>query len=125
MTKVMTAKSGGKIVVWGGGDEERDVLYISDLVDFVALAIDKQESKFELYNVGYGNSVSVNDLVKKIITASGKSISVEHDLSKPSIKTKLCLDTTRAMKNLGWAPRVSLNEGVWKTINWYKANVKI
>jgi len=123
MTKVMTARNGGKIVVWGNGQEERDLLYISDLVDFVELAIDRQDSRFALYNAGYGSSISVSDLVKKIIACSGKNLEIEYDLSKPSIKTKLCLDITRAKDSLGWSPRVSLDEGIRKTMDWYKSNV--
>lgn len=124
MTKVMTAKD-SKIVVWGAGDEKRDLLYISDLVDFVEIALDKQESEFELYNVGYGSSISVNDLVKKIICHSGKDIKVEHDLSRPNINTKLCLDISKAKKSLGWSPKISLDEGIRKTMDWYKSNGKI
>lgn len=120
MTKVMTAESGGKIVVWGAGEEERDLLYVSDLVSFVELAIDKGESKFELYNAGYGSSVSVNDLVKKIIASSGKDLKIEYDLTKPNIKTKLCLDIAKAKNSLGWFPEVSLDEGIQKTMNWYR-----
>ena len=123
MTKVMTANDGGKIVVWGTGEEERDLLYISDLVSFVELAIDKQESKFELYNVGYGSSISVSNLVKKIIAYSGKDITIEYDLSKPNIKTKLCLDITRAKDLLGWLPKFSLDQGIRKTMEWYKSNI--
>lgn len=124
MTKVMTAGDGGKIVVWGTGEEERDLLYISDLVSFVELAIDKQESKFELYNVGYGSSISVSNLVKKIIACSGREIGIEYDLSKPSIKTKLCLDITKVKNSLGWFPKVSLDEGIRKTMEWYKSNIR-
>lgn len=120
MTKVMTAENGGKIVVWGAGEEERDLLYVSDLVNFVELAIDKGESKFELYNAGYGSSVSVNDLVKKIIAPSGKDLKIEYDLTKPNIKTKLCLDIAKAKNSLGWFPEVSLDEGIQKTMNWYR-----
>jgi len=120
MTKVMTAENGGKIVVWGAGEEERDLLYVSDLVNFVELAIDKGESKFELYNAGYGSSVSVNDLVKKIIASSGKDLKIEYDLTKPNIKTKLCLDIAKAKNSLGWFPEVSLDEGIQKTMNWYR-----
>ena len=125
MTKVMTAENGGKVVVWGAGEEERDLLYVSDLVDFVKLAIDQQESKYELYNAGCGSSVSVSNLVKRIIAISGKDLEVEHDLSKPSLKTKLCLDATRAKESLGWSPKVSLDEGIQKTMNWYGANIKL
>ena len=124
MTKVMTAEDGAKMVVWGTGEEERDLLYISDLVDFVKLAIEKQESEFELYNVGYGSSISVSNLVKKIIACSEKDIGIEYDLSKPTIKTKLCLDITRAKNSLVWSPKVSLDEGIRKTMEWYKSNIR-
>lgn len=125
MTKVMTAKNSEKIVVWGVGEEERDLLYISDLVDFIELAIDQQESEFDLYNVGYGSSISVSELVNKIIVCSGKDLKIEHDLSKPSIKTKLCLDISKAKYSIGWSPKVSLDEGIRETMNWYKANIKV
>ena len=77
VTKVMTAEDGGKIIVWGEGKEERDLLYVSDLTDFVKLAIEKQKNKFELFNIGYGSSISINNLVKKIIKYSGKKISIK------------------------------------------------
>ncbi|MEW6679491.1 MAG: NAD-dependent epimerase/dehydratase family protein [bacterium] len=125
ITKVMTTKEGGKIIVWGEGSEERDLLYVSDLVDFVRIAIDKQESKFELYNIGYGSSISISDLVKKIIEHSGKNISIEYDLSKPTLKTKLCLDYSKAKNMLGWKPKTSLDKGIKKTILWYKNHFNI
>lgn len=123
VTKVMAAKEGGKIRVWGTGDEERDLLYASDLTRCVDLAISKQEKPFALYNVGYGRSISVKDLVSKIIELSGKKLVSEHDLSKPSISTKVCLDCTKAKEELGWVPRVSLDDGIRKTLAWYKENV--
>jgi nucleoside-diphosphate-sugar epimerase len=123
ITKVMTAKDNGKIIVWGGGKEERDLLYIDDLVDFVDLVIKEQKNKFELYNLGCGSSISVTHLIKKIINCSGKNINIEYDLSKPTIKTKLCLDITKAKETLGWSPKTSLDEGISKTIEWYKSNI--
>ena len=123
VAKVITAEGDGKIVVWGQGQAERDLLYVSDLVDFVETVTNKQESEFELFNVGYGRSVSVTDLVKRIIAASGKNISIEYDLSKPTIKTKLCLDSTKARNSLGWIPKTSLDDGIEKTIKWYRENI--
>lgn len=125
MTKIMQAKDGGKIVVWGKGNEERDLLYISDLVNFVSICIDKQNDKFELYNVGYGASVSVTDLVKKIISYSGKNIAIEYNSSKPSINTKIYLDISKARNLLGWLPKVTLDEGINKTMSWYRTNIKV
>ena len=120
VTKVLTATD-EKIVVWGTGEEERDLLYVSDLVHFVELAITRQETPYELYNVGYGSSISVSDLVEKIIENSDKEIAILYDSSKPSIRTKLCLNTSRAGAHLGWYPQVSLDEGIRKTIEWYRS----
>lgn len=125
MAKVVIAKDGGKIIVWGQGNEERDLLYISDLIDFIMLIIDKQNTKFGLYNVGYGSSISVNNLVKKIISYSGKNINIEYDMSKPSIETKICLDIAKAKNMLKWSPKISLDDGIRKTMKWYREYYKI
>lgn len=125
ITKVMAAKDGGEIVVWGQGQEERDLLHVFDLVDFVRMAIDKQNSKFELFNLGSGSSISVKELVRKIIAHSGKDISIKYDIRKPSIKTKICLDSTKAKDAFAWSSRISLDEGIKKTIEWHRNNINV
>jgi len=123
ITKVMNAEDGGEIVVWGDGlGTERDLLYVDDVVDFIHKAIEKQTDNYKLYNVGYGTSFSVKEIVEKIIAASGKSINITHDLTKPSINTKLALISDKALKELGWFPKFTLDEGIAKTIEWYKNN---
>lgn len=121
ITKVMNAQD--KIVVWGTGEEERDLLYVSDLVNAVECALYKQESKFELLNIGLGKSIPILDLVQKIIAASGKKIKIEYNTTKPTIKTSLALDCTKAKNVLGWESKTSLDEGIIKTLEWYKANI--
>jgi len=121
MTKVMTNKD-GKIVVWGPGTEKRDLLYVGDLVRFVELAIEKQKTNYELVNVGYGNAITIKDLVYKIIEYSGKKVFVKHDLSQPNIPTSLSLDISLAKKLFGWQPDTSLEEGIRKTMVWYRDN---
>ncbi len=124
ITKVMTAQDQGEIVVWGDGlGTERDLLYVDDVVDFIHRAIDKQAKDYELYNVGYGECFSVKDIVKKIIKQSGKKLEIVHDLTKPSIKTKLAIRSIKAHEELGWKPQVTLDEGIQKTIEWYKQNI--
>lgn len=124
MTKVITTPDGGAISVWGAGEEKRDLLFIEDLMEFVQLAGTKQKSPFDLFNVGSGNAVSVKDLVRLMVRCSGKQLEIKHDLSKPSINTSLCLNCSKAQKELGWRPRTSLEEGILKTMTWYRAHFK-
>ena len=124
INKVMSSKDDDEIVVWGDGSTERDLLYVSDVVDFIQKAVEKQEENYELFNVGYGKSISVKDIVSKIIQESGKELSITYDLEKPSINTKLALNSQKAFDKLGWKPNVSIEEGIKKTIDWYKNNIK-
>jgi nucleoside-diphosphate-sugar epimerase len=121
VTKVMTAKD--KISVWGTGEEERDLLHADDLNRFVELAITKQTEKYRLYNCGLGNAVSIKDLVNKIVKASGKTLAIEHDLTQPTIKTSLFLDCSLAKQELGWQPQVALDNGIARTITWWRDHI--
>jgi len=122
ITKVMT-NTDGILNVWGTGEGGRDLLHVDDLVNFVDLAINKQESDYELFNVGLGKATKIVDLVKKIIKYSGKDLEIKHDLSKPTIPTSLFLDCSKAKKLLGWEPSIDIDDGIIKTINWYKNNL--
>ncbi len=120
ITKVMSAPDNGVVTVWGSGDEARDLLHVDDLLSFVQCAVEQQTSPFELYNVGNGKAISVKDLVQKIIAIAGKDLTVFHDLTKPSINTSLSLDCNKAYKDLGWKPRISLEDGIHRTLLWYR-----
>tara|TARA_R100001015_G_C4605904_1_gene160947 strand:- start:403 stop:1350 length:948 start_codon:yes stop_codon:yes gene_type:complete len=122
ITKVMTAED--KVVMWGTGEEKRDLLHVNDLCSFVEFAIQRQKTNYELFNVGLGEAVAVRDLVSKIIAASGRDLEVENDLSKPTIKTSLYLNWTKALREIGWQPQISLDEGIKMTLSWYKENIK-
>lgn len=120
IAKVMKAKSGQKIEVWGDGRDQRDLLYIDDLVDFIDKIIKKQQFKFEVFNVGLGQSISVRELVKKIITQSGKELKINFAKSKPTIGTKLTISIAKAQRLVEWQPKVDIDEGIKKTLSWYK-----
>ena len=121
ITKVMNAEE--KIKVWGTGEEERDLLHVDDLVQFVEKTIKKQDSPYELFNCGLGKAVCIRQLVEIVVRLSGKTLKIEHDLSQPSIKTSLFLDCSKAKEMLGWKPYIDLEEGVQKTFYWYRENI--
>ncbi len=124
VTKVMTAKEGDKITVWGTGQEKRDLVYVSDVVSFVELALAKQnQDNFDLVNVGCGKAISVDDIISKIIIASGKNLSLVHSATEPTIPVNITLDSTKARDRYDWQPKVSLDAGISKTIDWYRKNI--
>jgi GDP-L-fucose synthase len=123
ITKVLEAGDGDEIIVWGDGSTERDLLHVDDVVSFVHKAIEKQQKIYELYNVGYGTSFSVKEIVEKIVKHSGKNVTIVHDLNKPSINTKLALNSEKAYEELQWRCANSIDEGILKTIKWYRKNV--
>ena len=72
--KVLEASDGESINVWGSGKARRDFIFIIDLINFIIKAYKNQEKSFGLYNCGMGYSVSINELVQKIIIASKKNL---------------------------------------------------
>lgn len=119
VTKAMTSTT-GSIVVWGSGDEARDLLYVDDLVRFVELSIEKQATPYEMLHASAGRAVRVKDLVATVVAASGRALRIDHDAAGPTIKTSFALDNRRASEVLGWKPAVSLDEGTRRTVEWWK-----
>lgn len=122
ITKVMQAQD--KITIWGTGEEARDFVHIDDFCRITEAAIIRQEGEYELYNCGSGKALPIKELVATIIRLSGKNLTVEHDLTAPTIPTSLCLDTSKARKELIWHPKVSIKEGILRTLAWWKENCK-
>ena len=123
ITKVLT-NTDGNITVWGDGSEERDLLYVSDLVNFIdRLVINGVTVPFDIVNVGLGKTIPVAGLVQKVIELSGKNIEIKFNTEKPTIPITIALDISKADSVYNWRPQVSLDEGLAKTIAWYKKNI--
>ena len=122
VNKIMNAEN-GKITVWGDGTESRDLLYVSDLTDAVLAALTRQRDAFGLFNIGSGEAIQVRDVVKKIIVASGRELSIAYDTTKPTVPTNIHLNCKRAAAALDWSPKVSLDEGIALTLEWYRDNI--
>lgn len=125
MTATDALRKNNVVIIWGNGEETRDLLYIDDLIDFVAAVIEKQKEKFSLYNCGSGHAISIKDLVNLVIKISGKKLSTQHDLAAPSIPSSLWLDCTKAKNELDWVPKITLVDGIKKTIAWWQDNCLI
>jgi nucleoside-diphosphate-sugar epimerase len=122
ITKVLTSKK--EIKIWGQGKEKRDLLYVSDLVNFVDLAIKKQPLNFRIYNCGGGGGafISVLALTEKIANLAGRSyLEILTDSDKPSVQFSATVDCSLAFRELGWSPKVTLEDGIKFSIeHWHR-----
>jgi len=121
--KVLTASKGDIINVWGSGQARRDFVFVLDLVNFILCAYKNQKNSFGLYNCGMGYSISINELVKKIILVSKKELSIKNDLSKPDLPTALSLDCTKAKNEIKWTNNTDFDEALAITYNWALENL--
>lgn len=119
VTKVLTARD-GRIELWGAGTEGRDMIHVDDLVAAVRAAIARQTGAFGLYNIGAGEAVRVGEIAQRIVRASGRKLDVAYDATKPSIPVTIALDCARARDELGWRPAIGLDEGIARTLDWWR-----
>jgi len=122
---VKVAESDKEVVVWGDGQEERDLLHVSDLVNCIHAILQNQKSNYELINVGYGKSVKISYLVEKILDIYNRNVYIKYDTTKPTIKTKLGLDIQKAKRLFGWTPKITLDAGIKKTIDFYNSTKRL
>jgi len=108
------------IEIWGDGSVARDYFYIGDLLPAVCHVIEN-ETPSSVYNIGSGESCSLNALLETIRKVTGKEPNVEFKLGRPLDVDVNCLDIARAKAELGWAPKTSLEEGLKKTWDWLQS----
>lgn len=122
ITKVMAAQD-GKVTVWGDGKSKKELLYVSDLIDFIEMVMHKQTNQFDLFNIGSGEMISIRDLVQKVIDISGRKLEIVYNPLAPSIPTNIKIDSSKAKYRMGWQSQITLDEGLKKTIIWFKENM--
>ncbi|CEG13856.1 NAD-dependent epimerase/dehydratase [groundwater metagenome] len=112
-----------EIICWGDGSPKREFLYVEDAAEGILLATEKY-NKTDPINLGAGFEISIKDIVKLIINLTGFEGDIIWDTSKPNGQSRRCLDVSRAKKEFGFEAKIPLEEGLKKTITWYKQNNK-
>jgi GDP-L-fucose synthase len=112
------AKNSGakEIVMWGTGEPLREFLYVDDLADGL-IYIMQNYSDREVINIGSPFEVSIKDLAHTIRDVLDVDVEIKHDLEKPDGTPRKKLLTGK-LENLGWEPKIGLNEGIKKTYEW-------
>lgn len=123
--KCLEAKERGdnEVVLWGDGSPTREFLYAGDAAYGICLAAEKF-NRSEPVNLGSGSEISIKDLATMIARLTGFKGQLVWDTSKPNGQPRRALDTSKAEQYFGFRAQVSFEEGLSKTIEWYKANRK-
>ena len=115
-----TKKGDRSVTLWGTGSPKREFLHVDDFAIATLIASEKYDSALQL-NEGSGIDQPIAELASMISQLSGFGGKIEWDSSKPDGTPRKVLDVTK-MKNLGWAPVISLEAGIASTIEWFKDN---
>jgi len=114
-----TVKEQEEVVVWGSGKAVREFLYVGDLADAIVKALG---CSVGVVNIGTGVGTSIRELVDLLVTLTGFRGKVVWDVSKPEGVDKKVLIVDRAKQLLGWTAPTSLEEGLRRTVDWYRRN---
>jgi dTDP-glucose 4,6-dehydratase len=110
-----------QVPLYGDGRNVRDWLHVDDHCRGIDLLIEKGVNG-EVYNIGGGNEVMNVDLTHRILDALGKPVSlIKPVVDRPGHDRRYCLDTTK-LRGLGWSPAEPFEEGLGRTIEWYRRN---
>lgn len=113
-------KSGSKTVeVWGKGAASREFLYVEDAARGIVMAAERYD-KPDPVNLGSGKEISIKDLVEIIARLTGFEGEIKWDTTKPDGQPRRCLDVIRAKRELEFEAEMGFEEGLRRTISWYK-----
>ncbi len=115
-------KNGGKPIINGDGEQTRDFIYVKDTVRGLLLAYEKEESRGKIINLGYGEDMTMNSLLKGICDYMGYTGEWEHREERTSDVRNLCANIERARNILGFEPQMKFKDGIKETLDWYKTN---
>jgi GDP-L-fucose synthase len=107
------------IVVWGTGKATREFLYVEDAAEGILLATEGY-NKPDPVNLGAGFEISIKDLVELIVKLTGFKGEIIWDNSKPDGQPRRMLDTSKAQKEFGFKAKTGFEEGLKRTIEWYR-----
>jgi CDP-paratose 2-epimerase len=123
---IIAAVTGRPISIYGDGKQVRDILFVEDLMDAYDAALSQIERVAgQVYNIGGGaaKTLSIWDefcpILEKLV---GHSLEVTHGNWRPGDQKVYISDIRKAHKELGWQPRIGVNEGIQRLFDWVSAN---
>jgi UDP-glucuronate 4-epimerase len=110
---------GVELQKFGDGSSSRDYTYIDDIVDGVVRSIDRPHP-YEVFNLGKGDGTSLNEFISIVEKHVGKKANVKQLPDQPGDVPYTCADVNKAQQLLGYRSKVPFDEGIKRTVSWYK-----
>ena len=112
--------AGEKITVFGDGSMRRDFTHVDDIVRGVIAAADQTPAGYRDYNLGSGSPITLADLVVAMERAAGRKPVVEHAPVPLGDVDATFADIARAKAELGWEPRIKIEDGLATVVDWLR-----
>jgi len=106
------------IIHWDG-EQAKDYVFVDDVATANVLALDLGDN--EAYNIGFGEPTTVNTIYHQLVNLSGIDIPTEYRPKRMGDVRLFYLDSSKAKRELGWRPKITLDEGLESTFSWYQA----
>jgi GDP-L-fucose synthase len=106
-----------EVVVWGTGTPRREFLHVDDLADACLFLMDRYDGA-EPVNVGWGEDIAIGELASLVGDIVGFKGGLRFDITKPDGTPRKLLDVSR-VRQLGWAPKITLRQGIAATYDWF------
>jgi len=110
------AEQGGSLVIFGGGGQTRDFVYVDDVVEALMASATAPDVDRRIINVGTGRETSINELASMAAETVGERADVLRSPAESGGVARLCADIAAARRLLGYEPRVELREGLRRTV---------
>ncbi len=110
-----------ELPVWGDGSPTREFLYVEDAADAIVTATEKYNGDLPV-NLGSGYEISIKDLADTIVKMTGFQGKLIWQTDQPNGQPRRGLDVSRAKKLFGWSAQVPFEDGMRRTVEWFKAN---
>ena len=117
------ALAGEPITIHGTGKQSRDFTYVDDMIDAFMIMGSHKDAVGKTVNFGTGEAININYIAKKIKEISGTSSKIIHTEDRKAQVPKLLCNYSLAKKLFGWKPRIFIDEGLRRNIEWVRGNL--
>ena len=117
---VVRALAGKAPVIFGDGSQTRDFTFVTDTVKGLIMACESEELVGDNVNIAFGREVSISDIAKLVLEATGLEAEPEYTEARPADVMRHFADVTKAKDVLGWSAEIPITEGIPRYVEWFR-----